>query len=203
MTINKEINFLKKVYKREHDGKIKERLLILIHSFEGKSSRTVGNIIKCDQKLVLFWKKRYVAEGHEGLKTKQRSGKPTIFSRRQEEKIRNKISDDNPANPWTTKKVCDLIKKETGLKYAQRHVQRILHKWNFSLLVPRPTFWQRAKKVNNFFEKYRREIKVIWFPRGCPEMNPVEEYWRQAKKEVNGGRVHDSFEIMKKELKNF
>lgn len=34
-------------------------------------------------------------------------------------------------------------------------------------------------------------------------MNPVEECWRQAKREVNGGKVHESFESMKKELRLF
>ena len=63
--------------------------------------------------------------------------------------------------------------------------------------------WHRAKKVKKYLDKYRREIKIIWFPRGCPEMNPVEECWRQAKIEVNGGRVHESFETMEKELMRF
>lgn len=63
--------------------------------------------------------------------------------------------------------------------------------------------WHTAKKVQRYFRKHRREIKIIWFPKGCPEMNPVEECWRQAKREVNGGRVHESFEVMKKELKHF
>ncbi len=63
--------------------------------------------------------------------------------------------------------------------------------------------WHRAKKVKKYLFKRRREIKIIWFPRGCPEMNPVEECWRQAKIEVNGGRVNESFESMKKELINF
>jgi len=35
----KELNFLKNVYKKEKDGKIKERILMLIHSYEGKTSR--------------------------------------------------------------------------------------------------------------------------------------------------------------------
>lgn len=63
--------------------------------------------------------------------------------------------------------------------------------------------WHRAKKVRRYLHKHQREIKIIWFPRGCPEMNPVEECWRQAKREVNGGRVHESFEVMKQELKHF
>lgn len=63
--------------------------------------------------------------------------------------------------------------------------------------------WHKAKNVQRYFTEHRRELKVVWFPRGCPDMNPVEECWRQAKKEVNGGRVHESFEVMKKELRNF
>ena len=63
--------------------------------------------------------------------------------------------------------------------------------------------WHRAKIVQKYLEKYKDDIKLIWFPRGCPEMNPVEECWRQAKNEVNGGRVHKSFEVMKKELRHF
>ena len=70
------------------------------------------------------------------------------------------------------------------------------------LIIDRAS-WHKAKKVQKYLSKYRREIKVVWFPRGCPEMNPVEECWRQAKKEVNGGRVYKSFEAMKKELRNF
>jgi len=34
-------------------------------------------------------------------------------------------------------------------------------------------------------------------------MNPVEECWRQAKEEVNGGRIHKSLEVMKNELRIF
>ncbi len=34
-------------------------------------------------------------------------------------------------------------------------------------------------------------------------MNPVGECWNQAKDEVNGGRIHESLEVMKKELRYF
>ena len=151
----KEINFLKKTYKKEKEAKTKERILMLINSYEGKSSRDVGKIIRCDQKLVLYWKNRYEKEGLEGLKTKPKSGKPSLLSRRQEEKIKNRVAEENPANPWTTKKVCELIKKETRIQYTRRHVQRILRKWEFSLLVPRPTFWQKAsdEEIKNFWKK--------------------------------------------------
>jgi transposase len=62
---------------------------------------------------------------------------------------------------------------------------------------------KKSKKVQRYLKIHRRELKIIWFPTGCPEMNPVEECWRQAKEEVNGGRVHESFEVMEKELRHF
>lgn len=151
----KEINFLKKTYKKETNAKIRERILMSIYVLQGENVRAIGERLNCTHPLVLYWKKRYVQEGIEGLKTKPRSGKPTLLSRRQEAKIKKKIAKDNPKNPWTTKRVCDLIKKEAGIKYTQRHVQRILHKWDFNLLVPRPTFWQRAsgEEIKKFWKK--------------------------------------------------
>lgn len=82
-------------------------------------------------------------------------------------------------------------------------VYKIKRKFENIILIIDRAPWHRAKKVKRYFKKQRRKIKVIWFPRGCPEMNPVEECWRQAKIGVNGGRVHKNFEIMKKELMHF
>lgn len=151
----KNIEILRKAYKKDGDAKVKERILMMIYSFQGESSRKVGKRLQCDQKLVLYWKNRYKKEGLIGLKTRPRSGKPKLISRRKEEKLKNIISTNDPAKPWTTKRVCELIKKETGIKYTQRHVQRLLHKWKFSLLNPRPTFWQRAsgEEIRNFWKK--------------------------------------------------
>ena len=101
----KEINLLKMAYKKEDNGKIKERILMVRCSYEGKTSRDVGNMLQCDQKLVLYWKNRYEKEGLTGLKTRQKSGKPMLLSRRQEAKIKDKVSENDPANPWTTKRV--------------------------------------------------------------------------------------------------
>lgn len=151
----KEVKFLERAYKKEKDAKVKERILMVEYTFKNETLRSIGERLHCDHKLVLYWRKRYVSEGIEGLKTKQKSGKPKLISSHKEGKLKKIISVDNSANPWTTKKVCDLIEKETGIKYTQRHVQRILHRWNFSLLVPRPTFWQKAsgKEIKRFWKK--------------------------------------------------
>lgn len=73
----------------------------------------------------------------------------------------------------------------------------------FILVLDSAPWHKKSKKVRKYFSEHKASIKVIYFPKGCPDMNPVEECWRQSKKEVNGGRIHENFETMKKELKSF
>ena len=142
----KEIGFLKKKYKKERDAKVKERILMLIYTFQGESSRNVGDRIQCDQKLVIYWKKRYLSEGLEGLKTRPKSGKPRKISRRQEANLKRVFYKENLDKPWTTKRALGLITEKTGVNYSQRQVTRILNRWNFGLTSGRPIYWHRASE---------------------------------------------------------
>lgn len=150
---SKHIGILKKAYRKEKDATVLKRILIVLYSLQGETSRAVGERLQCDHKLVLYWKKRYNKEGVEGLKTRQRSGKPKLLSEKQEKTIKKKLSD--PKYIWTTKNVQEMIYKETKIKYTMRHITRLLHKWNFSLVTPRPTFWQRAsgEEIKRFWKK--------------------------------------------------
>jgi len=151
----KEMGFLKKKYKKEKDAKVKERILMLIYTFQGESSRNVGDRIQCDQKLVIYWKKRYLSEGLDGLKTRPKSGKPRKISRRQESNLKRIFAKENPKKPWTTKRVSSLIVEKTKVNYSQRQVTRILNRWNFGLTSGRPIYWHRAseEEITKFGEK--------------------------------------------------
>ena len=51
------------------------------------------------------------------------------------------------------KQFSQIIEKETDKKYSTRHVERVLHKLDFSLITPRP---QHIKKFG-FLEEKRQE----------------------------------------------
>ncbi len=148
----KEVKFLKKHYKKEKDAKVKERMLMMTYIFEDDTLRDVAEKLHCDHKLVLYWKRRYVSEGLDGLKTRPKSGKPRKISRRQEANLKKIIANENTNSPWTTKRAYGLIAEKTGVKYSQRQVTRILSRWNFGLSAGRPMYWQRAseREIKNF-----------------------------------------------------
>jgi len=71
---------------------------------------------------------------------------------------------------------------------------------NIILIIDRAP-WHRAKRIKKYLDKYRREIKIIWFPKGCPEMNPVEECWRQTRNNVTANKAFSSCDELRKELR--
>jgi len=96
------------------------------------------------------------------------------------------------------------LKDKMNAKEFIKVLRIFLKKYRKAILIIDKAPWhKKPKKVQKYLKEHRRELKIIWFPTGCPEMNPVEECWRQAKEEVNGGRIHKSFEVMKKELRYF
>lgn len=96
------------------------------------------------------------------------------------------------------------LRNNLNAKEFLRILSKFLHKFKKAILILDKAPWhKKSKKVQRYLKKHRRELKMIWFPIGCPEMNPIEECWRQAKEEVNGGKIHKSFEVMKKELRYF
>ena len=151
----KEVEFLKKSYKKEKDAKIKERILMMIYTIQKDTLRNVAGKLHCDHKLVFYWKRRYLSEGLDGLKTRPKSGKPRKISRRQESNLKRVFDKENPSKPWTTKRVTGLIEEKTGVNYSQRQVTRILNRWNLGLTSGRPIYWRRAseEEIKSFGKK--------------------------------------------------
>ena len=75
------------------------------------------------------WLKRYDKEGIEGLKTRQKSGRPPEISEEISYQIKKELKESNQG--WTTKQVEELIIKKSGIKYHYTHIYRILRKWGF------------------------------------------------------------------------
>lgn len=150
-----------KMYREEKDSEVRERLLMVVWMKEGVSSYEVGRRLSCPHSKVLYWEKRFDEEDHTGLKTRPRSGKPPKVIEGDVKRIRRKLIS---ADCWQTKWVSDLIYRETGVVYSERHVVRLLHVWGFEKIRPRKEHMQADEKEQKEFSK-----KTDW-------------YWTQSQK---------------------
>jgi putative transposase len=108
---------------------------------------------------VYYWNKRFRKEGVESLKDRPRSGRPRMLPKRMEDMIRRIIEKPRitkeSVSSWTTTHVRELIRRKAGVTYTTRHVIRLMHKWGFEKIKPRPEHCRAASKEakHRFFKK--------------------------------------------------
>ena len=90
------------LYKKENDPKVKERLLLIIKVREdGQVPFQVVKEMHRSNPWASDWLKRYDKEGIDGLKNRQKSGRPTELSQEIIYQIKKELSKSNQG--WTTK----------------------------------------------------------------------------------------------------
>lgn len=154
MTGSSEVS-LADAYRLEEDVKVRERILMISLLKKGKSTYEVADMLHCSQSTVSYWKIRYDRYGMEGLKTRKQPGRPPEIPETELERIRGLL---DQAEWWTAKHVRQLIYKESGVLYSERHVQRLLHTWGFDLIRPGKRHINKAseEEIHAFKKKQKR-----------------------------------------------
>ena len=120
MTLANRESF-EKIYRYEQDVKTKERMLLVFNVvYQGKVSAVVARDLHHSKSWASDWLKRYDKEGIEGLKTRQKSGRPSEISEEVVYRIKKELKESGYG--WTTKQVEELIIKKSGIKYHYTHI---------------------------------------------------------------------------------
>jgi|SRR3989344_2320690 len=146
---------------------LQTRELVLKWNGEGKTQQQIADLIECNQSAVSRLIVKYNKTG--SVKNIPRIGRPTPLSKKTLSKLRAEFRKEAYA---ANKKFCSvdvkhfskLIEKETGKNYTLRHVERILHKLDFSRITPRSQHIKNdPKKVAQFRDEFKKNSKSsIW-----------------------------------------
>lgn len=146
---------------------IKERKLILQWNHKGKTQQEIAELLDCHQSSVSRLLEKHKRKGT--VANLPRRGRPTKLTKAVLAKLRNKITEIiKKANKSfcavSTKQVAKVVKQEVGEAYSHRHVERLLHKMDFSLVTPRPKHVRHdQKKVDTFREEFKKNFrKSMW-----------------------------------------
>jgi len=146
---------------------LQERKLIIRLNDDGKKQEEIANLIGCSQPTVSKW----ISKNKKGrtLQTLPRSGRPTKLDDKTLIKLKKiiltEIKDANKKYcSINTKELSEIIIREIGIKYTNRHVERIMHKLGFSLITPRSKhIKQDTKKIEEFRKEFKKNsIRNIW-----------------------------------------
>lgn len=141
----------------------KERELIVKLHQKGKNQQEIADLIDCSQPTVHKWITRF--KRGKTLNTLPRSGRPTKLNKKTLSQLKDKIlakikSANSEYCSVSTKQVKRLVHKEISEDYSIRHIERIMHKLNFSLITPRPQHLRHDQdKVNKFRGEFKKNLK--------------------------------------------
>ena len=142
---------------------IKERKLILQWNHKGKTQQEIAELLDCHQSSVSRVLEKHKCKGI--VANLPRSGRPTKITKAVLTKLRNKITGmikkvNKNFCAISTKQVAEVVEQEVGKTYSHRHVERLLHKMNFSLVTPRPKHVRHdQKKVDTFREEFKKNFR--------------------------------------------
>lgn len=146
---------------------IKERELILKWDKGGKNQQEIAELLQCHQTSVSRFLVKYNRKGV--LQNLPRSGRPTKLTKKNLNQLKQKIKAEiTSANEEfcsiSTKEIGKIIRQEVGEVYSLRHVERIMHKLGFSLIIPRSQHIRHdQEKVDQFRDEFKKNFsRSMW-----------------------------------------
>ena len=110
------------LYKNEDDLRVRERLLAIIHLYEGKNVYKIADILKKSERTIKHWLSRWNKTGYYGLMPRNCGGKkPKIPSVEWDEIIR-----EIDGKGMTIKDVVKYVKDTRDIDYSYKAVWKIL-----------------------------------------------------------------------------
>lgn len=152
---------IEEIYKIEKHAKVKQRLQAIILAKKGYEKKEIANIIGLSRTNVFRWINRFKEEGIEGLKDKQRSGRPQKIKKEKKEKLKDDLK-SSPKNfgykedTWTTKLILFHLKNNYNVSYHEGYIQRFLRSIGFELKKPRPKNYKRNE------EEVKQYKQLMW-----------------------------------------
>lgn len=119
---------LEEAYHREEDGDGKERMLLVMRvRSDGVMASEASKELHSTKGWASKWLSRFDEEGLEGLKTRERDGRPMKLDHREFVSVKRKVVKNECG--WTVKEVREMIHKETDVTYSERQIYRLMAKW--------------------------------------------------------------------------
>ena len=116
---------LLRLYKKEKDSQVRERMLLNILVERDRMSATGAAIhMEHAPSWGVKWRHRYLEKRERGLQMRPRPGRPSRISGEVMDAIRQKV---DGASCWTAEDLCDLIREAPGVEYDISYVRRLLH----------------------------------------------------------------------------
>jgi transposase len=128
---------------REEDADTRLRMLLVLKvKYDGMGQNHAARELHALSSWAAKWVRRFEEEGLDGLRTRERSGRPPEVEHDAMASIERKVLSNEDG--WTVREVRELIRMDAKVTYTERHVYRLLHAWGARAVVPEKRMVHKA-----------------------------------------------------------
>lgn len=134
---------LRRLARREGDGRVGRRLLGLANALDGMSRATAARAAGMDRQTLRDWVIRYNQGGVAALSDAWGDGRPCGLTEGQQATLRAIVlAGADPAvhgvSTWRVVDLCGIVRQRFGIGYSESGLAKLLHALDLSWQTPRP-----------------------------------------------------------------
>ncbi len=150
---------IRSLFDQDEKYKVGIKLYAIYQVSKGQASRRLEELYNTSFKQICNWVHRFEKEGLQGLKDKQKSGKPSLLSLSQKEELKEVIENKTPtdygynAGTWNGPIIRDYISKVYGINYKKAQIYNILKALGFTYQRGRAKYPEADENKREEFKK--------------------------------------------------
>jgi transposase len=136
---------LRRLARRESNGRVGSRMLALAHALEGMDRGQAARLAGMDRQTLRDWVIRFNEGGVEGLRDRPKSGRRSWLDEGQLASLRALVlrgpdPERDGVSTWRAKDLCRIVAQRFGVTYSENGMLRLLHDLGLS--------WQKARPIH-------------------------------------------------------
>lgn len=140
---NRSPEELRRLARREHDGRVSARLLALANALEGLPREEAARLAGMTGQTLGDWVHRYNEEDVEGLNDRPRSGRPPRLAEGQQAALKALVLKGpdlkrDGCTAWRIRDLCGLVERRFAVTYSESGMLRLLKGLDLSSQKARP-----------------------------------------------------------------
>ncbi len=149
---------LRRLARRERDGRVSARLLAIAGVLDGMSRAAAAQAAGMDRQTLRDWVVRFNAQGVVGLHDQPRSGRPVRMAEGQQAALRAMIlrgpeCERDGVSSWRIVDLCRLAEQRLGVTYRPSGMLRLVKSLDLSWQKTRPRHPQASEAAQERFKK--------------------------------------------------
>ena len=155
---DRDASELRRLARRERDGRVSARLLALANALDGMSREGAARAAGMDRQTLRDWVHRYNAEGIAGLRDRSRPGRPCALDEGRQAALKALILkgpklERDGCVAWRARDLRALVERRFEVRYSESGIRRLLRGLDLSWQKARPVHPEADPTAQERFEK--------------------------------------------------